>query len=121
MAKQVKSGEGWRLGWDEEAIDFQGLVGGEEWAIELTQAEFDDFCRLATQLAETMCQMSQELMEEERISCEAESDLIWLEVEGVPRSYSLRLMVLTGRRGEGGWSAAAVPGLLGAMPSLQVF
>jgi hypothetical protein len=121
MAKQVKSGEGWRLGWDEEAIDFQGLVGGDGWAIELTRLEFDDFCRLAKQLAETMQHMSQELMDEERISCEAESDWVWLEVEGVPRSYGLRLIVLTGRRGEGDWSEAAVPELLRAMENLKVF
>jgi hypothetical protein len=121
MARQLKSGVGWRLGWDGEADAFQGLVGGDEWAIELTGAELDDFCRLATQLAETMGQMSQELMEEERISCEAESELLWLEAEGYPHAYSLRFMVLTGRRGEGGWSEAEVPELIRATQSLKVF
>jgi Domain of unknown function (DUF1818) len=121
MARQVKSGEGWRLGWDGEAIAYQGLVGGDGWAIELTSEELEDFCRLALQLAETMRQMSQELMDEERISCEAESNLLWLEVEGYPQAYSLRLIVLTGRRGEGGWEAAVVPELLKAMQSLKVF
>jgi Domain of unknown function (DUF1818) len=121
MARQLKSGAGWRLGWDGETDVFQGLVGGDEWAIELTEAELDDFCRLATQLAETMVQMRQELMEEERISCEAESELLWLEAEGYPHAYSLRFMVLTGRRGEGCWGEAVVPELIRATQSLKVF
>lgn len=121
MSRQVKSGEGWRLGWNPEAEEFCGLVGGENWAIELTQAELDDFCRLATQLAETMDQMSQELMEQERICCEVESDHIWLEAEGFPQAYTLRFILLQGRCGEGAWSETAVPGLLQAIQMLQVF
>jgi Domain of unknown function (DUF1818) len=121
MTRQLRSGNGWRLGWDGEAIEFPGLVGGDEWAIELTAPEFDDFCHLAAQLSETMRQMRQELMDEERISCEVESDRLWLEAEGYPHAYNLRLIVLTGRRGEGFWEAAAVPELLRAMQVLKVF
>ncbi|NJR39959.1 MAG: DUF1818 family protein [Leptolyngbyaceae cyanobacterium CSU_1_4] len=121
MARQLKQGVGWRLGWDDEAIAFQGLVGGEEWAIELTAAELEDFCRLAAQLAETLLQVGQELMSEERVNCEVETDLIWLEAEGYPQAYELRLIVLTGRRGEGFWTASAALELLQAAPSLKVF
>ncbi|MBF2002368.1 MAG: DUF1818 family protein [Synechococcales cyanobacterium M58_A2018_015] len=121
MARQLKSGAGWRLGWDPEATEFCGLVGTDEWAIELNAAELEDFCRLALQLAHTMQQMRQELMDEERISCEAESPLLWMEAEGYPQSYRLRLIVLTGRRAEAEWSEAAVPELLQAVQTLQVF
>jgi hypothetical protein len=121
MTGQLRSGAGWRLGWDNEPIAFPGLVGGDEWAIELTAAELDDFCRLVQQLATTMEQMSQELMDEERICCEVESDRVWLEADGFPRAYDLRLIVLTGRRGEGFWEAGAVPGLLQAVQVLKVF
>jgi Domain of unknown function (DUF1818) len=121
MTRQLRSGTGWRLGWDNEPIAFPGLVGGDEWAIEVTAAELEDFCHLAAQLAETMRQMSQELMDKERISCEVESDRLWLEAEGYPHAYDLRLIVLTGRRGEGFWEAAAVPELLRAMQVLKVF
>jgi hypothetical protein len=65
--------------------------------------------------------MQQELMEEERISCEAESDLIWMEAEGFPQAYRLRLIVLNGRRAEAEWSEAAVPGLVQAVQMLKVF
>lgn len=119
--KLMKSGEGWRIGWNPNAEEFQGLLGGDDWAIELTEAELNDFCRLFAQLAATMKQMAIELMDEERIATEAETDLIWLEVEGYPHSYSLHLMLNSGRRCEGSWSATAVPHLLQAIQTFQVF
>ncbi|MCU0567079.1 MAG: DUF1818 family protein [Oculatellaceae cyanobacterium Prado106] len=121
MARQIKEGTGWRLGWDADAPQFQGLVGGEGWAIELTEAEWDDFCRLSVQLADTMQQMSQELMDEERLSCEVESDRLWLEAEGYPHAFSLQLILLTGRRAEGFWPATVVPELIRAAQMLKVF
>lgn len=121
MVRQLKSGVGWRLGWNSNAIAFQALVGTDHWAVELTEAEFTDFCRLSLQLAETMQAMQQELMEEERISCEAESDLLWLEVEGFPHAYRLRLILLTGRRAEAEWTETAVAGLLQAAQTVQIF
>jgi Domain of unknown function (DUF1818) len=121
MARQIKSGAGWRLGWNPEATEFCGLVGSEDWAIELTAAELDDFCRLLTELAQTMTAMAAELMEEERISCEVESDRLWLEAEGYPHAYDIHLIVQTGRRAEGNWMAAAVPALVQAAQTLRVF
>lgn len=121
MTRQIKSGSGWRLGWDGDATEFCGLVGGDNWAIELTEAEFSDFCRLTLQLAETMSQMSQELMAEERICCEVESDRLWLEAEGYPHAYGLHFILLTGRRGEGGWTETAVTELVQAVQMLHVF
>lgn len=121
MARIIKSGVGWRLGWDTDADPFKGLVGSDDWALELTAPELQDFCRLLNQLVETMLQMSSELMAEETIACEAESDRLWLEVEGYPHAYCLHLLLLTGRRGEGHWAAAAVPALAQAARSLDVF
>ncbi|MEW6493039.1 MAG: DUF1818 family protein [Cyanobacteriota bacterium] len=121
MERLLKTGTGWRLGWNPQASGYQGLVGGEDWAVELTEAELDDFCRLLGQLAETMCQMESELMDEEKISCEAESDLLWMEVEGYPHAYTLRFILNTGRRCEGSWQSQAVPGLVQAVGSLKVF
>lgn len=121
MERVIKSGLGWRIGWNPNADEFKGLVGGDGWAIELTEAELNDFCRLLGQLADNMSQMSSELMEEEKISCEAQSDLLWLEVEGYPHAYSLHLILNTGRRGEGNWAASAVPGLVQAAQMLNIF
>lgn len=121
MKRVVKSGSGWRIGWNPEAIEYKGLVGSDDWAIELTEAELNDFCRLLAQLSQTMSAMAQELMEQERIACEAESDLIWMEVEGYPNAYSLRLILHSGRGCEGNWSESAVPPLVQAASTLQVF
>ncbi|MCL1468927.1 DUF1818 family protein [Argonema galeatum] len=121
MERIVKSGEGWRMGWNPNAAKFKGLVGGDNWAIELTEAELNDFCRLLEQLAATMSQIASELMDEEKIACEAESDLLWLEVAGYPHAYSLHLIVNCDRQCEGSWPADAVPGLLQAVQVLKVF
>ena len=119
--RRLKSGPGWRLGWDPEAERYCGLVGSDDWAIELTAAELDEFCRLLQQLAATMTQMAAELMDAERLCCEAEGEFLWLEVEGFPHAYGLRLIANAERRAEGAWAADAVPGLLAAAQTLNVF
>ena len=118
MEQFIKSGDGWRVGWNPHQSKYQGLVGANDWAIEVTQAELDDFCRLLNQLVATMRQMATELMEEEKISCEAETDLLWLEVEGYSHSYSLRLIIHRDRRCEGNWSEGIAPNLVEAINSL---
>ncbi|MBW4478121.1 MAG: DUF1818 family protein [Tolypothrix brevis GSE-NOS-MK-07-07A] len=121
MQRLVKSGSGWCIGWNPNAPEFKGLVGTDDWAIELTEAELNGFCRLLAQLADTMKQLESELMDEEKIACEAESDLLWMEVEGYPHAYILRFILNTGRCVEGKWNADAVAGLLQAAATLKVF
>jgi hypothetical protein len=118
MERILKSGTGWRLGWNPIAEPYKALVGTDDWSLELTAAEFQDFGHLVRQLAHTMAQMSQQLMDEEAIACEAATDRLWIEVEGYPQAYSLHLIVLTGRRGEGCWTATAVPPLVAALDTL---
>ncbi len=117
----IKQGPGWRIGWNEESVIYKGLVGSDDWAIELTETEFRDFCRLVLQLGETMEQMQAELMDEETITCEVQSDLIWLEVVGFPSAYSLRLLVEQGRRCEGNWQESAVKAMTAAIPVFNGF
>jgi hypothetical protein len=119
--KVIKSGHGWRLGWDPDAPNYQGLVGTDDWAIELTEAELNDFCRLLVQLAQTMNEMASELMDEEKIACEAETDLLWMQVEGYPHAYNLQMILNTGRRCEGQWPETVVAQLLQAAQVLKTF
>ncbi len=121
MKRVVKSGTGWRIGWNPEAQDYPGLVAGENWAIELTEAELQDFRRLSAELCQTIIKIATELMPEERITCEAESELLWMEIEGYPHAYSLRFILNTGRRCEGNWPENVVQELLPATRMLQVF
>ncbi|MDJ0648948.1 MAG: DUF1818 family protein [Xenococcaceae cyanobacterium MO_188.B19] len=99
----LRKGQGYRVGWNPQAEEYPALVGSDEWAIELTRLEFQEFYHLLRQLTETMNQMETELMDEEKIAIEAERDLLWMEVEGYPHSYSLRLILNNGRRCEGNW------------------
>ncbi len=118
MQRLLKNGAGWRVGWHPQADQYSGLIGADDWAIELTKAEFDDFRRLLNQLVDTMKQMEAELMAQEKISCEAETSLLWMEVEGYPRNYSLRVILNCDRRCEGNWSENIAPQLLEALNSL---
>jgi len=118
LERLIKSGDGWRVGWHPHASVYQGLVGGDDWAIELTEIELQDFCRLLNQLVATMKEMEAELMEEEKISCEAETDLLWMEVVGYPHNYTLRLILSCDRRCEGNWTEGIAPQLVGAFNAL---
>ncbi|MGD1953520.1 MAG: DUF1818 family protein [Leptolyngbyaceae cyanobacterium] len=121
MTVLLREGKGWRLGWDENREHFKALVGGEHWALELTQCEFETLCRLAQQLAETMASMATELMPDEHIVCEQETPQLWMEAEGFHHSYNLRFILLNGRGGEGAWPAATVPALLDGLSCINVF
>jgi hypothetical protein len=121
MEQVIKSGNGWRVGWKPNAEIFKGLVATEDWGIELTEAELNDFYRLLNQLVKTMQDLARELMDEEKIACEAESDLLWMEVEGYAHAYSLRFILHTGRGVEGEWPPESVPELWQAISTLKVF
>ncbi len=120
MTKQIHQGTGWRLGWDESQLEFPGLVGTDEWATELTALEMQDFSTLFQQLARQMVEMEAHLMPEETLACEAETERVWLEVAGNPQAYSLRMMLISGRRVEGEWSLSATQAILTAIQLLPM-
>ncbi|MEM8505355.1 MAG: DUF1818 family protein [Cyanobacteria bacterium P01_D01_bin.1] len=115
MIRKVLEGEGWRLGWNPAADSFCGLLAGEGWALELTLEEFKDFCRLSRQLESAMATMAEQIVDEERLTCEQESETIWLEAEGFPAQYGLRFILLTGRKCEGAWPASTTLQLMSAL------
>ncbi len=109
------------MGWRPASCDYPGLVGSDDWAVELTAAELADFCRLLQQLSQTIAHLSAELMAEEKIDCEVESDRLWLQAVGYCDSYSLRLVLSGGRQAEGNWTTTAVPDLIAAATTLGLF
>lgn len=119
--RQLKEGKGWRLGWQPTTTTFSGLVGTNDWAVELTTSEFSDFRRLLVQLIETFEQMSDELMDAETLTCEASSDLVWLEISGYPQQFALNFILLSGRRVEGYWPVSSTAELVGAIQTIEVF
>ncbi len=118
MFKRLLYGQGWRLGYCPDADVYVGLVGGDRWAIELTNQELQDFCRLCSQIAETMAFMESELSDQENLSCVAQTESICLIAAGLPRSFSLSLQLHTGRKAEGEWLPEIVPELLNAIKNL---
>lgn len=114
----IQEGPGWRLGWDARAPSYPALLGGEDWAMELTAEEFGDFRRLAEELVATLKAMADHLMAEEQLICELESQHVWLEVEGYPQAYGLRFILQGERRGEGGWPAPVAAQVMAAIATL---
>lgn len=117
----IKRGDGWQIGWDAGAAEFCGLVGDDHWAFELTRSELGDFCRLVEQLADTLQAIATELMTEERIACEAETETLWLEAEGFADRYTLHLILQTGRRCEAHWNETATRELTTAARTIRIF
>ncbi|MDS3859792.1 DUF1818 family protein [Thermosynechococcaceae cyanobacterium BACA0444] len=120
MSRQIHQGAGWRLGWDQSEQEFQGLLGTDEWAVELTRSEMQDFSTLFQQLARQMTEMQAHLMPEETLACEAQTTRVWLEVAGNTQAYALRMILLIGRKVEGEWSVTATQALLAACDLLPV-
>ncbi len=118
MSRSLLQGPGWRVGWNPKAEVYQGLVGDDHWALELTGVELADLRRLAAQLVSSLQAIAPELMAEESIELEAESEHIWVALEGFASSYGLRFIVLGDRGSEGGWSETATPGFLQALAGI---
>lgn len=119
--KRLKTGKNWRVGWNDEASCFKGLVGADDWSIELTQAEFEEFLRLLTELKAALQSMKTELMDEEAIAIDKETELLWMQVEGFPDAYSISFILRSGRRAEGYWSSETASELNQAIQSIQLF
>lgn len=119
--KRLKTGKNWRVGWNATANPFKGLLGGEDWACELTAEEFDSFVRLLSELGQSMESMKADLMDEEAIAIAQETDLLWMQVNGYPQRYSLSFILLTGRRAEGHWDESATIEIIQAIQTIKLF
>ncbi|BAY52186.1 hypothetical protein NIES2134_102110 [Thermostichus vulcanus NIES-2134] len=115
---EMRVGQGWRVGWRSDQ-HYAGLVGAEDWATELTDAEFRAFVELFRQLHEQLQAIAPELMPEEMITLSGHNDAVQLELEGYPHAYSLHLIVLGDRRVEGTWPAPVPPDFLLACCELK--
>jgi hypothetical protein len=119
LNRVIRSGCGWRIGWRTGAEAYPGLIGTDDWACELTSQEFSDFCQLLAQLVANVRSIESELMDSEKIACEAETENLWLQIEGEGDRHSLRVILNTGRRFEGNWPPTAVTELTIAAANLS--
>lgn len=124
---QVQEGEGWRLEHDPDRQPFSVLIGGRDWAAELTAAELEALRLGVATLVGQQAAMVAELMAEEALTLEYEQALpsqasdLWLALEGDRQQWCLRFVLRAspGQRSlEGGWPASASAALAAALSQM---
>lgn len=122
-----RESEGWRLAWDGQRDPFPLLIGGEDWASELTAAEGHALLKAMEALREQHSELTSSLMEEETICLEFEGSTgeqggdLWVALEGNRQHWTLRFVLQPGpgKRGlEAGWSREAAAVFLQAYSDL---
>lgn len=114
-----EEGPGWRLARDFSRDGFPFLIGGESWAVELTEMEVKGLQALLVELDHQHTLICDQLMEEESITLELEQQEWWGCLDGTRDHWGLRV-VLQGKgmqsRGlEGAWPAPAAQAFLAAL------
>lgn len=101
--------EGWRLVWDPSRTPFPVLIGGSDWAVELTSEEASSLRAGLLRLLDQLEAISDQLMDDELISLELESGGWWLGLDGDPCHWHLRC-ILFPAPGLRGWEGTWAPG-----------
>ncbi|MDB4653668.1 DUF1818 family protein [Synechococcus sp. AH-551-E02] len=116
----LQEGPGWRLARDPSRGEFSILVGGEGWAFELTEPEWNDLVALLSTLETQHLALKNQLMAEEAIELELDRGMWWGCLSGDCQEWSLAL-VLTPRKGrgvEGFWHASSAVAMVAAVRTL---
>ena len=88
-----KEGPGWRLIRDSSRDNFSTLIGGESWAIELNQFEWKTLVKVVIDLSDQYKNIKDQLMGDEDITLELESDP-WLAIlKGDQKGWKLKLIL----------------------------
>ena len=88
-----KEGPGWRIIRDSSRENFSTLVGGEAWAIELNQSEWKTLVKVVIDLSDQYKKTKDQLMDEEDITLEMESNP-WLGIlKGDKNGWKLKLIL----------------------------
>ena len=91
-----KEGPGWRIIRDTSRGNFSTLIGGEYWAIELTQSEWEALMRLVTDLSDQYKEVKDQLMGDEDITLEL-GRCPWLGIlQGDQYGWNLKLILNNG-------------------------
>ena len=88
-----KEGHGWRIIRDLSRDNFSTLIGGENWAIELNQSEWENLVRTVTDLSDQYEEVKAQLMGDEDIILELERSP-WLAIlKGDQYGWNLKLIL----------------------------
>ena len=118
----TKEGPGWRLAMDPSRKRFPVLIGGESWAIELTDQEWESLVPLLLDLINQHQLLENQLMPQEAITLEIEREPWWACIDGNRYSWSLKL-ILQGdgehlRSAEAFWPIPAAQDIAEAMRTI---
>ncbi|WP_320666985.1 DUF1818 family protein [Prochlorococcus sp. MIT 1307] len=116
-------GSGWRVARDSSRSSFPVLIGGDGWALELTEEEWTSLIPLLEDLIEQHKKLENQLIPEESISLEIERKPWWACLDGDRDSWSLQLILGdhgTSIRGfEVYWPIPAAQSITSAMRSIH--
>mgnify|MGYP001300669869 CR=1 FL=1 len=117
MIKQ--EGIGWRIFRDELRDDFSTLIGGENWAIELTESEWKSLVQAVFDLFSQYYDVKDQLMGDEDITLELARNP-WLAIlKGDQFGWSLKLILASNseftRGAEVSWPRNVTESVLNAM------
>jgi len=91
-----QEGQGWRIIRDSSRNNFSTLIGGETWAIELNQSEWNTLVKVVIDLSDQYKDIKDQLMGDEDITLELESNP-WLAIlKGDQYGWSLKLILDSG-------------------------
>ena len=88
-----KEGPGWRIIRDPSRDNFSTLIGGENWAIELNQSEWENLVKVVIDLSDQYIAVKDQLMGAEDITLELERSP-WLAIlKGDQYGWNLKLIL----------------------------
>ncbi len=90
-----KEGIGWRIIRDSSRANFSTLIGGDSWAIELSQNEWETLVKVVINLSDQYKEMKDQLMGDEDITLELGCNP-WLAIlKGDQYGWNLKLILST--------------------------
>ena len=114
-----QEGPGWRLARDFSRQGFPFLIGGEFWAVELTEMEVKGLHALLVELDKQHMLIRDQLMEEESITLELEQQEWWGCLDGTRDRWGLQVVLqgngMSWRGLEGAWPAPAAQAFFAAL------
>ena len=115
-----QEGPGWRLAHDPSRQPFCVLIGGSNWAIELTDEEWRGLASVVIELEFQHQQLLDQMMAEEAITIELERSPWWASLEGDRQQWNLSVVLTPSQRrgAEGSWQAPAAVAIVAAMRTL---
>ncbi|WP_269606808.1 DUF1818 family protein [Prochlorococcus marinus] len=88
-----REGPGWRIFRDSSRDNFSILIGGENWAIELNESEWENLVMVVIDLSDQYQSVKEQLMGDEDITLELERSP-WLAIlKGDQYGWNLRLIL----------------------------